>query len=165
MLFFQQNKMSPLLFISCSRSLSLFLVDSLVCSLLSLFLCLSLALFSKFVDMTINLSLILQTTRIQKQLPLSFIVFIDSSVVSALKDSGGYAISSQNNLELYLGCYTCWLSYFTLVCLWCGRTVGGGRCTVTCLPNFLEWIDFLAYGTPPTRVYFVRAWSSAIIME
>ena len=158
--------MSPLLFISCSRSLSLFLVDSLACRLLSIFLCLSLALFSKFVDMTINLSLILQTTRIRKQFPLSFIVFIDSSVVSALKDSGGYAISSQNNLELHLGCYTCWLSYFTLVlCLWCGRTVGGGRCTVTCLPNFLEWIDFLSYGTPPTRVYFVHAWSSAIIME
>ena len=101
------KKMSPLLFITCSRSLSLFLVDSLACRLLSLFLCLSLALFSKFVDMTINLSLLLQTTRIQKQLPLSFIVFIDSSVVSALKDSGGYAISSQNNLELHLGCYTC----------------------------------------------------------
>ena len=22
---------------------------------------------------------------------------------------------------LHLGCHTCWLSYFTLVCLWCGR--------------------------------------------
>ena len=32
---------------------------SLACRLLSLFLCLSLALYSKFVDMTINLSLIL----------------------------------------------------------------------------------------------------------
>ena len=131
--------MSPLLFISCSRSLSLFLVDSLACRLLSLFLCLSLALFSKFVDIIINLNLILQTTRIQKQLPLSLIVFIASSVVSALKDSGGYAISSQNNHELHLGCHTC--------------------------TNFLGWIDFLSYGTPPTRVYFVRAWSSAIIME
>ena len=49
------------------------------------------------------------------------------------------AISRQNNLELHLGCHTCWLSYFTLVCLWCGRTVSraGGRCTVTWLPNFL----------------------------
>ena len=35
---------------------------SLACRLLSLFLCLSLAPYSKFVDMTINLSLILQTT-------------------------------------------------------------------------------------------------------
>ena len=40
-------------------------------------------LYSKFVDMTINLSLILQTTRIQKQFPLSVFVFIDSLVVSA----------------------------------------------------------------------------------
>ena len=35
----------------------------------------SLFLYSKFVDMAINLSLILQTTRIQKQLPLSFFFF------------------------------------------------------------------------------------------
>ena len=86
------------------------------------FLSLSLALYSKFVDMTIYLSLILETTQIQKQFPLSVFVFIDSLVVSALQDSGGYAISRQNNLELHLGCHT-WLSYFTLVCLWCGRTV------------------------------------------
>ena len=44
--------------------------------LISLFLCLSLALFSKFVDMTINLSLILSKTRIEKQFPLSVFVFI-----------------------------------------------------------------------------------------
>ena len=60
---------------------------------------------SKFVDMTINLSLILQTKRIQKQFPLSVFVFSDSLVVSALQDSGGYAISRQNNLELHLGCH------------------------------------------------------------
>ena len=56
--------------------------------------------------MTINLSLILLTTRIQKQFPLSVFVFIDSFVVSALQDAGGYAISRQNNLELHLGCHT-----------------------------------------------------------
>ena len=50
----------------------------------------------------------------------------------------------QNNLELHLGCHTCWLSYFTLVCLWCGRTVGRsvGRCTVTWLLNFLGWVVY-----------------------
>ena len=32
-------------------------------------------------------------------------------------------ISRQNSLELHLGCYTCWLSYFTLVCLWWGQMV------------------------------------------
>ena len=56
------------------------------------------ALYSKFVDMT---------TQIQKQFPLSVFVVIDSLVVSALQDAGGYAISLQNNLELHLGCHTC----------------------------------------------------------
>ena len=48
------------------------------------------------VDLTINLSLILQTTRIQKQFPLSVFVFIDTLVISASQDAGGYAISRQN---------------------------------------------------------------------
>ena len=65
--------------------------------------------------------------RTQKQFPLSVFVFIDSLTVSALQDAGGYAISRQNNLELHLGYHTCWLSYFTLVCLWCGRTAGHVR--------------------------------------
>ena len=60
-----------------------------------------------FVDMTINLSLILQTTRIQKQFPLSVFVYIDSLIVSALQDAGGYTIFLRNNLELIFGCYTC----------------------------------------------------------
>ena len=101
-------------------------------------LCLSLALYSKLVDMTINLSLILKKTRIQKQFPLSGFVFIDSLAASALQEAGGYAISRQTNLELHLGCHNCWLGYFTLVCLWCGRTVGR---MVTWLPNFLGWVD------------------------
>ena len=70
------------------------------------FLRLSLALYSKFVDITINLSLILQKTRIQKQFPLSVFVFIDSLASSALQDEGGYAIFRQNKLELHLGCHT-----------------------------------------------------------
>ena len=109
------KKMSPLFFSRWA---------SLACRLLSLLLCLSLALYSKFVDMTINLSLMLEATRIQKQFPLSVFVVFDSLVVSALQDGGGYAISRQNNRELYLGCHFCWLSYFKLVCLWCGPTVG-----------------------------------------
>ena len=64
-----------------------------------------------------------------EKIPLSVFVFIDSFVVSALQDAGGFAISRQNKLELHLGCHTCWLSYFTLISLWCGRTVSraGGR--------------------------------------
>ena len=50
---------------------------------------------------------------------------MDSLVVSASKETGGYAISRQNNLELHLGCHTCCLIYFTLVCLWVVWT--GGR--------------------------------------
>ena len=73
-------------------------------------------------DVEIILGLILKTTRIQKQFPLSVFVFIDSLAASALKEAGGYAISGQNNLQLHLGCHTCGLSYFTLVCTWCGRT-------------------------------------------
>ena len=53
-----QQKMSLCFF--PSRSSSLFLVElCLPVALLSLFLCPSLSLYSKFVDMTINLSLIL----------------------------------------------------------------------------------------------------------
>ena len=80
---------------------------SLACRPLSLFLCVTLALYSKFVDMTINLSLILYKTRIQREFPLSVFIFIDSLVVSALQDAGGYAISRQNNIVLHLGCFTC----------------------------------------------------------
>ena len=73
MLFLQQN-MSPCFF-SCfflTRSSSFLVELRLPVALLSLFLCLS--LFSRFVDMTINLHLILQTTRIQKHFPLSVFV-------------------------------------------------------------------------------------------
>ena len=134
-LFFQQ-KMSPLFFIS--RSISRW--ASLACPLHSLFrLCLSISLYSKFVDMTINLSLILKKTGIQKHFPLSGFISFDSLAASALQEAAGYAIFRPNNLELHLGCHTCWLSYFTLVCLWCGWTV---ERTVTWLPNFLGWVDY-----------------------
>ena len=124
---------------------------SLACHLLSLFLCVSLALFSKFVDMTINLSLILQKTRIQRQFPISiFLAFIDSLVVSALQDAGGYAIYRQNNLELHLGCHSCWLSYFTLVYLWCGRTVGRSVYghVITKFSRMGSLPHFLTHGAP-----------------
>ena len=100
MLFFQQ-KMSPLLFFS--RSSSLPLIFSLSFAGLSPTFSFSI-LQIKFVDMTINLSLIPQTTGIQKQFPVSVSVFIESLVVSASQDAAGYAISHQNNLELYLLC-------------------------------------------------------------
>ena len=36
--------------------------------------------------------------------------------------------SPPKTLELHLGCHICWLSYFTLVCLWC-RLMVGWTCT------------------------------------
>ena len=68
----------------CLLSLTLFLVE--LRQPVAYFLFFSLSLYSKFVDITIfiNLSLILQTTRIQKQFPLLVFVFIDSLKLSLL---------------------------------------------------------------------------------
>ena len=79
-----------------SLALALFLVElGWPVALLSVLLCLSLSLYSKFVDMTINLSLVLyKTTRVQKHFLLSVFVFIDSLVVSASQEAGGHTLSS-----------------------------------------------------------------------
>ena len=140
MLFFQQ-KMSPLFFslaLDLSRPFSLW--ASLAHRLLSLFLGLSFALYSKFVDMTSNT---LENT--------------DTETISAFRFRlhwlFGYLCftrreylcdSRQNNLELHLCCHTWWLSFFTSVCLWCGWAVGRavGRWTVTWLLNFLGWVVY-----------------------
>ena len=78
---------------------------------------------------------------------------IDFLVVSVLQDAGGYAISRQNNLELHLGCYTCWLIYFTLVCLWWGRTVA--RVVGVWSRDYQIFSDglvyFLTHGAPLAR--------------
>ena len=73
-------------------------------------------------------------------------------VVSASQD----AISRQNYLKLHLGCHSCWLSYFTLVCLWCGRTVNRAYGHVITkisrmgrLPNFVtDGAPLRARGVP-----------------
>ena len=59
----------------------------------------SFSLFPKFVDMTINLNSILQTTRIQKHFPLSVFVFI----VFTSQDASGHTLSRQNNLTFGIG--------------------------------------------------------------
>ena len=70
------KKMFPLLFISLQIFVALFLVEfRWPAAYFLFFLCFSLALYSKFVDVTINLSLMLQKTRIQKQFPPSGFVF------------------------------------------------------------------------------------------
>ena len=57
------------------------------------------------------------------------------------KSPGGHAISRQKHLELPVVSYLL-IGYFTLVCLWRGRTVGR---TVTWLPKFLGWMDYQKY--------------------
>ena len=141
-------------FVSISRSRSLTAFFSLSFAgflLLSLFLCLTLALYSKLVDMTINV-------RIQRQFPLSAFVFIDSLVVSASQDAGDYAISRQNNLELHLGCHTCLLSYFTLAYLWCGRTVGRAYGhVITKFSRMGSLPHFLTHGTSRARAPLIMS--------
>ena len=114
---------------------------SLACRLLSLFLCLSLALYSKFVDMTINLlSLIPYTPRIQKQSPLSVFVFIDSLVVSVspvFMAKITLVAIPVDWVILYIGMPVVRMD---------GRPVA--RCTVTWLPNCLGWVDLLSHGAP-----------------
>ena len=154
MLFIQQKNVSFFLFslpLALCRSFSPWAL--LACRLLSLFLCLSLSLYSIYVDMTINLSLTLKTTRIQKQFPLSVFVF-------ASQDEGGYAFSRQNNLELHLGSNTCWVSYFTFVCLWCRWTADGGRAygqVITKISRMGRLPHFPRYGTT-----LARTWSFAM---
>ena len=92
---------------------------SLAYRLLSPFLRLSLSLFSKFVAVTINLSLILWQHGCRNN--FRFRLYWLFSCLCFPRRGWPHEISSQNNLELHLGC---WLSYFTLVCLCCGRTGG-----------------------------------------
>ena len=106
--------------------------------------------------MTINPSLILLENADTAETICAFFRFSVSSLLTALQDTGSHAISRQNNLELHLSCHTCWLSYLTLVYLWCGRTVGR---TVTWWPNFLGWVDY--YIFLPMAFRFARE-SSAI---
>ena len=65
-------------------------------------------------------------------------------------------ISRQNNLELHLSYHTCLLSYFTLVCLWCGRTVGPAYGQViTKFSRMGSLPHFLTHGTSRARAPLV----------
>ena len=62
------------------------------------------------------------------------------------------------NLELHLGCHTCWIILHWYACGADGRSFG--RCTVTWLPNFGGQIDFLTQGAPQRAIE-----SSAISLQ
>ena len=105
--------MSPLLFFSPSSSLSLSLFFSLSFDGLSPTFSFSLSLYS------------IQTTGIQKQFPLSVFVFIDSLVVSASQDAGGYAISCKKTSSCISG-----VPYLLIELFYTGMSVvrtDGGR--------------------------------------
>ena len=61
------------------------------------------------------------------------------------KSQGGSGISRQKNLELLLVCNTCWLNYFALAYVWCGRT---GERTVTWLSKFFGCIGHSHHNAP-----------------
>ena len=61
-------------------------------------------------------------------------------------------------------CHTCWLSYFTLVCRWCGRSFAlsvYGH-VITKVFRMCRIPHFHSYEALPTRGALHRAWSSAM---
>ena len=106
---------------------------------------------SKFVGMTVNLSLItLDNTDTETISAFRFrLYWLFSCLCFTMQEAGSYAISRQNNLELHLGCHTCLLGSFTLVCLWCRRT--GGRAyghVITKFSRMGGFLYFLTHGAP-----------------
>ena len=101
------KKMSPLFFISRSKSLSPFFSLSFagLPPTFSFSLSFSCSIFQICGYDNLSKLDINQTTRIQKQFPPSVFVFIDSLAASGLQDAGCYAISRQNSVELHLGCH------------------------------------------------------------
>ena len=83
---------------------------------------------------------ILYTTRIQKKFPLSVFIFIDFSSCLFFTRRGWLCDFPPKKTRVAFGLPYCWLSYFTLVCLWCGRTVG--RVYGHVITNFLGWVDY-----------------------
>ena len=132
---------------------------SLACHLYSLFLCifLSPAIFQICGHEAINLSLILNTTRIQKQCPLSVFVFIDSLVVFASQDRVAMRFPAKITSScIWVAMPVDWVILLCYACGADGRSVGR---TITRLPKFLGWIDYHIFLGMGLRS---RAWSSAI---
>ena len=114
------KKVSPLFFISRSRSLSPYFS-------------LSFAFLSPTFSFSLSFSCsIFQICEHNNYSELNSLENTDTETISAFRllsclcftRTRGYAISRQSNLELHLGCHSCLLSHFTLVCLRYGRTVG-----------------------------------------
>ena len=83
------------------------------------------SLYSKFVDMTINLSFenTLDNTDTEKISAFRFHLYWLFSCLFFTR-RGWLCDFPPKKTRVAFGLPYCWLSYFTLVCLWCGRTVG-----------------------------------------
>ena len=126
---FSNNRMPPLFFAGLSPTF---------CFSLSLS-----SLYSKFVDMTIKLSLIPQTTLIQKK----FDPFIDSLVVSASQDAGGFAISAKRTSS----CHTCMLIglfYIGMPVVGTDGQAGGVQSRDYQISRMHRLPNFLTHGAP-----------------
>ena len=128
MFFFQRKNVSFVFYLSLCLSLLFSLSFAGLSPTFSFSLSPS-SLYSKFVDMTINLSLILSRTRIQKKFRLywlfSCLCFTRREWLCDFR---------QKNLKLPYLCVD-WV-IFTLVCLWWRRIVGRAGFSVTWLPKF-----------------------------
>ena len=124
---------------------------SMACRLVSLFLFLSPALYSKFVDMTTNLVKLntLDNTDTETISAFRFRLYWLFSCLCFTR-RGWLCDFPPSNLELHLGCHTCWSSYFTLVCLWYGRTVARSVYghVITKFSRMGRLLHFLTDGTP-----------------
>ena len=146
------KNVSILFYLLLWLSVALYLVELRWPVTYFLFFCLSLSLYSKFVDMKINLRLILYTTRIQRQFPLFVFVFIDSLVVKTRVAMRFPAKITSSCIYFILHWYACGAD---------GRLVGR---TVTWLPKFLESVDhhiFLGMGLRSRALWALLSSSSS----
>ena len=148
------KKMSPLLFISRSRSLSPFFSLSFagMPPTFSFSLSFSCSIFQISGHDNYSLSLILQTTQIQKQFPLSVFVFIDSLVASFYKTRVAMRFPAKiPSTSIWFAIPVDWVILPWYSCGTDGGSVARSVGSVALAPNFLEWVDLLSYGVPHAR--------------
>ena len=76
----------------------------------------------------------------QKQFPLFVFVSIDSLVVAAPQDAGGF-VAMRFPAKITSSCF--WLPYLMMELFYIGMpVVWTDRRTVTWLPKFLGWVDY-----------------------
>ena len=137
---------------------------SLAWCLLSLFLCPSYSIF-QICGYAINLSLILHTTWIQKQFPLSFSSLLTLLLSVLYKTWVVMRFPAKITSScIWVAIPVNWVILHWYACGADGRSFGGrsvGWCMVMWLTNFLKWVDLLSYGAPPTCAHEVCSWNSA----